>query len=120
MKRHAMLAKLLIPFVAFVITVQAPMARAEMISTDDAIAAQDPAAQDRAKVQSFIDRASVKDRLQALGVSSLVTQDRVNAMSNEEVHTLAQRIDALPAGGALGTNDIIIILLIAILVALIL
>jgi hypothetical protein len=116
MKRHAVLSQLLIPIVALVIAVQAPMARAEMISTHDAIAAQDPAAQDRAKVQAFLDRASVKDRLQTMGVSSLVTQDRVDALSNEEVHNLAQRIDALPAGGALGSTDIIIILLVAILI----
>jgi hypothetical protein len=32
------------------------------------------------------------------------------------VHALAQRMDAMPAGGSLSQNDIILILLVAILV----
>ena len=56
-------------------------------------------------------------RLQALGVEGVVAKDRVAAMSEEEVHALAQRIDSMPAGGALSTTDMMLILLVAILVA---
>ena len=45
---------------------------------------------------------------------------RVDAMSHEEVHALAERIDAMPAGGALSDRDIILILLVALLVVVVL
>ena len=56
--------------------------------------------------------------MQAMGVDGLAAKDRVAALTDQEVHALAERIDALPAGGNLGTNDIIVILLDAILVVL--
>ncbi len=101
---------------ALTLGVQAPAIRAEMVGTD-ALATQTQAERDRAKVQSFIDRANVKERLQAMGVSGVLAKDRVAALSDQEVHALAQRIDSMPAGGNLSNMDIVIILLIAILVA---
>jgi len=98
---------------------QTSIVRAEMISADR-LSVQSQAEQDRAKVQSFVDRANVKERLQAMGVSGLLAKDRVAALTEEEVHALAQRIDAMPAGGALSNSDLILVLLIAILVALLL
>ena len=56
------------------------------------------------------------DRLRE--VDGLAAKDRVAALTDQEVHALAESIDALPAGGNLGTNDIIVILLVAILVVL--
>jgi hypothetical protein len=52
-----------------------------------------------------------------MGVSGLVAKDRVASLTEAEVHALAQRIDAMPAGGALSANDLLIVLLIALLVA---
>jgi hypothetical protein len=97
-------------------------AQAGMIGPEGAVTAPAPdgAAQDRAKVQQFLDRAGVAERLQALGVDALAARDRVDAMSDAEVHALAQRMDAMPAGGSLSQNDLILVLLIAILVALLL
>lgn len=95
---------------------QVPLARAAIVDTD-ALGAQSRAELERAKVQAFIDRADVKERLQAMGVGGLVAGGRVASLSDAEVHALAQRIDALPAGGNLSEQDIIIILLVAILVA---
>lgn len=101
--------------VAAALGIQAPLARAEIVSTES-IVAQSQLDSDRAKVQAFLDRASVKDRMQTLGVDGVLASERVKAMSDEEVHTMAQKIDALPAGGAFSQNELIIILLIAILV----
>ena len=95
-----------------------PFARAELIDAD-ALQPQSQAELDRAKVRSFLERASVKERLQAMGVNGLAAGDRVAALTDAEVHALAERIDAMPAGGALSNQDLIIILLIAILVVLI-
>lgn len=76
--------------------------------------------QDRAKVREFVERANVKEKLKALGVSGLWAQSRVDSLTEEEVHALAERIDAMPAGGALSQMDMVIVLLIAILVAILL
>lgn len=95
-----------------------PPARAAIVDTD-ALGANSQAELERTKVQAFLDRADVRQRLQAMGVSGLVAGGRVASLSDAEVHALAERIDALPAGGNLSQQDIIIILLIAILVAIV-
>ncbi len=101
---------------ALALAAQVPPARAAIVDTD-ALGAQSQAELERAKVQAFVDRADVKERLQAMGVSGLVAGGRVASLSDSEVHALAQRIDALPAGGNLSEQDMILILLVAILVA---
>lgn len=101
------------------LALQAPLARAEIVGTET-LAAQSQAEQGRAKIQAFVERATVKERLEAMGLSGLVAQDRVAALSEAEVHALAERIDAMPAGGNLSNQDLILILLIAILVAIVL
>jgi hypothetical protein len=97
---------------------QASAAMAGMVTTDN-MAAQNQTAMEKAKVQSFLDRADVKDRLQGLGVGGTMAKDRVAAMTDQEAHVLAQNIDSLPAGGSLSNNDLTLILLIVLLVLLI-
>lgn len=99
-----------------VMLILSPFAHAEIVGTQD-LAIHNQAEQDRAKVQSFVDRASVKEKLEAMGVGGLLAKDRVAALSEQEVHALAERIDAMPAGGSLSQMDMVVILLIAILVA---
>jgi uncharacterized protein DUF6627 len=97
----------------------APLARADMIPTDQ-VAPQGQAQTEREKVQAFVERASVQEKLKALGVQDTFLKSRVDSLTDEEVHLLAQKIDALPAGGELSTFEIIlIVLLVAILVAVI-
>ncbi|MNG38175.1 hypothetical protein D3C84_1257720 [compost metagenome] len=52
-----------------------------------------------------------------MDVPAALAKTRVEALTAQEVAALAQRIDALPAGGALDSMEVVIILLIAILVA---
>ena len=118
MKNSMLCSRLMIALVAGANSLQAPLARGEMVNTED-MTAQSQASAERAKVQNFVDQANVKERLQAMGVDGLVVKDRVAALSQEEVHALAQRIDAMPVGGNLGTMDMILIVLVAILVAII-
>lgn len=98
-----------------------PPVQAAMIGAEDlqAVEGASQAERDRAKVEAFLERATVKERLQAMGVSGVASTARVASLSDAEVHTLAQRIDSLPAGGALSNQDLIIILLVAILVVLV-
>jgi len=70
---------------------------------------------ERAKVQQFLEGAALQDRMKALGVDGLQAAQRVKAMTDAEVHQLAQKIDALPAGGALTDREIILVLLVALL-----
>jgi hypothetical protein len=99
---------------AAVLSAQVPLAQAEIVDTD-ALAAPSQAELERARVQDFLDRATVKERLQAMGVSGLVARDRVASLSEAEVHALAERIDTMPAGGALSTQDWILIGVVALL-----
>lgn len=109
------LSRGLITTLSVLMLAQAPVARAEIVDTA-AVAPQNQAEQDRAKVDAFIERANVKERLVAMGVTGLVAKQRVESLSEAEVHALAQRIDTLPAGGSLSNTDLILVLLIAILV----
>jgi hypothetical protein len=104
---------------AAVLSAHVPVARAEIVDTD-ALGVASQAEQERAKVRSFMERADVKERLRAMGVSGLVAGDRVDALSEAEVHALAQRIDAMPAGGNITQQEWILIVVVAILLVLIL
>jgi len=115
-KKSLHLSRALALAVAVSLSAQAPVAQAGIVETD-ALATPSQAELDRAKVQAFVDQANVKERLQAMGLSGLVAKDRVASLSEAEVHALAQRVDTMPAGGNLSNQDLVIILLVAILVA---
>lgn len=73
-------------------------ARAGIIGTDRAYAgALDASNRDR--VASFVSRADVAQQLAAVGIAPGIAQERVNAMTQEEINSIAGKIDALPAGG---------------------
>ncbi len=103
---------------AAVLCLQASTAMAGMVTTDN-MAVQNQTAMERAKIQTFLDRADVNDRLQALGVGEPMAKERVAAMTDQEVHAMAQRIDSMPAGGSLSNHDLTVILLILLLLLLI-
>ncbi len=54
---------------------------------------------ERDKVNSFLARADVQAQLRTHGVDAATAQQRIDALSDQEVAQLAGRIDALPAGG---------------------
>jgi hypothetical protein len=97
---------------------QTSVVMAEIVPTDQ-LAAPNQTEVEKAKVQAFMDRADVKDRLQALGVNELSAKDRVAAMTDQEVHAMAQKIDSMPAGGTLSNNDLLLVLVIVLILLLI-
>ncbi|MBA2965541.1 MULTISPECIES: PA2779 family protein [Ramlibacter] len=101
-----------------ILALQLPLAQADLIGPEAAM--PEPATSqleaDRAKVQEFLDKANVKERLQAMGVSGVNASQRVDALTEQEVHALAQRIDGMPVGAALSQTDLILILLVAVLI----
>jgi len=85
-------------------------ASAAIIATD-----QVAASAERDRVKSFLDRAEVQARMQALGVNPQAALARVDALSDDEVAALAGRLDQLPAGG----TDIVGALLLVFIILLI-
>jgi len=82
------------------------MAQAGIISTDQAIMS---AQSDRAAVLNLIQRSDVAGQLQSLGVDLAAAKDRVGAMTDDEVRSLAGQLQSLPAG-ADGTGLVVLIL----------
>jgi len=73
--------------------------QAGMIGTDQAVAtAHDLANVD--KVRDFVSRADVAKQFEAMGLSAANAQDRVNAMTQEEINRIAGQIDSMPAGAS--------------------
>lgn len=91
--------------------------QAGLISTEQ-VASDTRVQEDREKVRAFLSRSDAERNLVALGVEPDLAKQRVDALTDAEVMTLAGKIDSLPAGGALSTTDLLIIVLVAILVAL--
>lgn len=69
-------------------------ASAGIVPTDQIVAAAE-----RDQIRNFLDRADVRAQIQVLGVDPQAARARVDALSDDEVATLAGRLDQLPAGG---------------------
>lgn len=71
---------------------------AGLVGTDQLLA-QEQAAPERARLAAFLDRADVLAQLQSMGVTPREAKARVYALSDEEAHQLAGKLDQFPAGG---------------------
>ena len=71
---------------------------ANIVETDQAVS-RELAAQDRAKINAFLDRKDVVAQLQQQGVSPVDAKARVAALTDDEAHAIAGKLDQLPAGG---------------------
>ena len=74
--------------------------------------------QDMKIIKKALEDKLVTQRLQDLGFSDQEIQDRMNQLSDQEVHHLATQIDSVNQGGILGA--VIAVLVIVLLVVLIL
>src|SRR4051812_1461739 len=92
----AMLCRALI---ALMVWMPFQLAQASMIDTGQAVSSGQA---DRAALLSLLERSEVASRLQVLGLDSGTAKDRVMAMTDSEVGTLARQIDSLPAGASGG------------------
>ena len=90
-------------------------AHAGMIGTDQAIAsAQDLANRD--KVRDFVSRGDVVKQFEALGLTAATAQERVNAMTQEEVNRIAGKIDSLPAGADSGWGWVAVVVVVGLII----
>ena len=114
------LTRLLTPFFVALLCAAfyVPPATAGLIGTGEVAA---PPQSERERVKALIDRPEVAQKLQTLGVLPKDAQARVDALTDEEVASLASKIDALPAGAMTDQNWLLVIIaviLVAILIAL--
>jgi hypothetical protein len=86
---------------------------AGIVETDQAVS-HELAGQDRARINAFIDREDVLAQLQKQGVTVGEAKARVNALTDDEAHKIAGKLDQLPAGG-----DILDVLLLVFIILLI-
>jgi len=102
-------------------------ARAEMIATEQAVTVTAQAS--RQTLLAYLGRADVASQLHSLGVERAFAEQRVAAMSDEEIGTLIGELGSLPAGGQMsgggtssggyggGGGAFLVVLLLALLVA---
>jgi hypothetical protein len=69
----------------------------------------------RDQVIRVLERSEVRDRMQALGVDADAARARVAALSDDEVASLANQLDQLPAGGSDVLTAIVVVFLILII-----
>ncbi len=82
--------------------------QAGMIGTDQVISAAS-AQVERNTVLNFLSRSETVSQLQSLGLDAQSANNRVAAMTDDEVRTLAGKIHSLPAGGDGGLALLILV-----------
>lgn len=83
------------------LTIWVPIApvHAAMIGTEQIVSTGE-VIQNRDRIRSFLQREDVRGMLQKQGVDSNVALSRVDAMTDQEVQTVADQLDQMPAGGS--------------------
>ena len=94
--------------IALMIWTPMQMAQAGMIGTEQVVTSAAQA--DRDAVLQFLGRAEVASQLQSMGLDATNAKDRVNAMTDQEVRTLAGQIHSMPAGA--DSTGVILLLLV--------
>jgi hypothetical protein len=89
-------------------------ANAGMIGADQ-VQAAGGAQSDRAMVVNVLNRAETTAQLQAQGIDPTMARERVAAMTDQEVHALAQDMQTAPAGGLSGAGWVGVILVIGLI-----
>ena len=105
MEKEVPMKKALVALVALLLAV--PQSYAGMIATPSP---------ERERVLSIVERPEVARQLEKFGILPVQARDRVAAMSEAEVASLAGKLESLPAGGALSNQDLVLIVLVTLLV----
>ena len=96
--------------IALMVWMPYQIATAGMIGTDQVVTSSPQV--DRTTVLNFLNRSDVAGQLQTLGIDPSTANDRVAAMSDQEVQSLAGRIEAMPAGAS-DAGVLLLIILVA-------
>lgn len=96
--------------VALMIWTPYQIATAGMIGTDKVVMSTTQA--DRTTVLNYLTRGDVQNQLQTMGIDAASAKDRVAAMTDEEVSSLAGRINSMPAGAAMSSGAAILLIIV--------
>jgi hypothetical protein len=105
--------KKLLTSLTLALSLTAPYAHAGMIGTEAPDA-------ERRKVRELVARPELSEQLKQMGIAPEQVQGRIDAMTDEEVRSLAGRLQAVPAGGDLTTQEWLLIIIAILLVIIIL
>jgi hypothetical protein len=75
---------------------------------------------DLQKLQRFLESKIVKQKLQALGYNSYEIRQRLEELNDDDLHTLATKVDGIRVAGDSGLGIVVTLLIIAILVVILL
>ena len=75
---------------------------------------------ERERVKALVARPELARELKQMGVVPEEVQGRIDAMTDEEVRSLAGRLDAVAAGGDMTTQEWLLIIIVVLLVIIIL
>jgi hypothetical protein len=74
---------------------------------------------DMANIQATIESSVIKQRLLDYGLTAAETEERLNALSDEQIHQLAANLDAIQAGGdSLGAVVFLLLVVLVVIVVL--
>ncbi len=94
----------------------APRLQAGLIPATDSFGAR-ARAQDLARVQKVLEQKMIRERLKALGFSDREIMDRLQRLSDADLHNLASQMESLKPGGVLGIIiGVLVIILIIVLI----
>lgn len=86
--------------IASVLSLGLPLqsAQAGMVGTDK-VTSSAQTQSERERIRTFLDRADVRNQLQAKGIDANTAKARVAALTDDEVLKIAGKLDQMPAGG---------------------
>jgi hypothetical protein len=106
-RRNSLVALLAVSLLA----ISAQSARAGVITTQQYLSAVDREAA-RARIDAVLAREEVRSRLEHYGVDPVAADERIAALTDQELALLATELENLPAGGdLLGVVGVVFIVL---------
>src|SRR5947207_14363480 len=84
-------------------------AQAELVVTDSVITPARRPESDRARVRALLDRRDLQSQLEEYGISAEEAAARVDALTDQEIALIADRLNEVPAGGDAG--DLVLLVL---------
>lgn len=94
---------------------QAMPAYAGLIGTEQFMA-QQLVEKDRETLRKTLERDEARSLLEQYGVSTEYAQERIDAMTDEEVRIFSQKLEELPAAGSFGVVAAVLILVLLFIV----
>jgi hypothetical protein len=88
---------------------------AGMVGTDR-VAASAQSQSERERIRTFLDRADVRKELHTQGLDANAAKARVAALTDEEVHKVAGKLDQMPAGGDGGVLEVLLTVFVILLI----